>query len=160
VSVILFLTLLAASYYALVTNKLWKESAKQTRLTMRPIVVISYDDDQRDFKYINYGNSPAFKIKIDDVSLINSEGLKFDYVFPEEHFLPQAERIIVKNIKKKVNDDVSETDTFSLGALIPFSAIRTFDVAIRYRNAENEEFVTEGKLGKETFNLKRIERIS
>jgi hypothetical protein len=108
----------------------------------------------------NYGNTPAFKIKIDDISLINTEGLKFDYVFPEEHFLPQAGTIIVKNIKKKINGEVSETDTFALGALIPFSARRTFDVAIRFENAENEKFVTKGKLGQETFDLKRIERTS
>jgi hypothetical protein len=159
-AIILFLTLLAATYYALVTKRLWKESIKQSKLLMRPIVVITYDGRENKFKYINYGNTPAFKIKIDDVSLINSKGLKFEYVFPEEHFLPQSERIAVENIKKKINGSVSETDTFDLGALIPDSAMRTFDVTIRYKNAENEDFLTEGKLGQGGFDLKRIERIS
>jgi len=101
VAIILFSTFLAATYYALVTNKLWKESVKQTRLIMRPIVVITYDEHRGKFKYVNYGNTPAFKIKIDNVSLINAEGLKFDYVFPEEFILPQSEKIVVENIKKK-----------------------------------------------------------
>jgi len=160
VAIILFLTFLAATFYALVTKKLWKESVKQTRLIMRPIVVITYDERERKFKYINYGNTPAFSIKIDDVTLINTEGLRFDYIFPEEHILPQLREISIKNIKKKINDDVSDTSTFELGALIPFSAIRTFDVIIRYKNSENEEFITEGKVGKETFDFKRIEKIS
>jgi len=160
VAIILFFTFLAATFYALVTKKLWKESVKQTRLIMRPIVVITYDEGERKFKYINYGNTPAFGIKIDDVPLINTEGLKFDYVFPDEHILPQSGEISIENIKKKINGNVSETSTFDLGALIPFSAIRTFDVIIRYKNAENEKFITEGKVGQKTFDFKRIERIS
>jgi hypothetical protein len=160
VAIILFFTLLAAVYYARVTNKLWKESVKQTRLMLRPIVVIAYDEAERQFKYVNYGNTPALKIKIDDVSLIDADGLTFDYLFPEEHILPQSERIAIKNIKKKINDNLSETDSFDLGALIPFSAIRTFDIVIRYENAENEKFITEGKLGQDTFDFKRIEKIS
>jgi hypothetical protein len=160
VAVVLFFTLLAATFYAWVTNKLWKESVKQTRFIMRPIVVITYDEGDRCFKYINYGNTPAFSIKIDDVTLINTEGLRFDYVFPEEHILPQSREIRIENIKKKINDVVYETSTFELGALTPFSANRTFDVTIRYKNSENEEFITEGKVGQETFNFKRIKKIS
>jgi hypothetical protein len=157
---ILFLTFGSATYYAIVTKRLWKESVKQTKLLMRPIVIITYDGNENKFKYINYGNTPAFRIRIDDVSLINSEGLRFDYVFPEEHVLPQLKRITIDNIKKKINDSHSNTDTFDLGALFPNSAIRTFDIRIRYKNAENEEFITEGKLGQGTFDLTRIERIS
>jgi len=160
IAIILFLTFFAAAYYAQVTKKLWKESVKQTRLIMRPIVVISYDEGERKFKYINYGNAPAFSIKIDDITLINNEGLKFDYVFPEEHILPQLKEIKIENIKKKINDDSSETSTFDLGALIPFSAIRTFNVIIRYKNAENEKFITEGKVGQETFDFTKLKRIS
>ena len=124
-SIILFLTLIAAFCYAWITNKLWKESVKQTRLMLRPIVIIAYDEVEMKFKYVNYGNSPALKIKINNVSLINTEGLAFDYIFPEEHILPQSERIVIKNIKKRINGNLSETDSFDLGALIPISAIRT-----------------------------------
>jgi len=160
VAIILFLTFLAATFYAMVTRKLWKESVKQTRLIMRPIVVITYDEVERKFKYVNYGNTPAFSIKIDDVSLINTENLKFDYVFPEEHILPQSGKISIENIKKKINDDILDTSTSNLGALIPHSAHRTFEVIIRYKNSEGEEFITEGKVGEETFDFRRIEQIS
>lgn len=160
VAIILFLTFMAIVWYAFETRKLWKEAVKQTRLSMRPIVVITYDERERKFKYINYGNTPAFNIKIDDVSLINTEGLKFDYVFTEEHCLPQSKQINIKNIKKKINDEVSDTDLFDLGALIPFSTQRTFDVVIRYKNAEKEEYITEGKVGEGTFDFTRIEKIS
>ncbi len=157
VGIVLFLTFLAIVWYAFETRKLWKETVKQTRLSMRPIVVITYDDNK--FKYINYGNTPAFDIKIDDVTLINTEGLKFYYVFFEEYCLPQSKQIIVENIKKKINDEVSDTDTFDLGALIPFSTQRTFDVKIRYKNAENEEYMTGGIVGEGTFDITRIEKI-
>jgi len=160
VIMILFLTFLAATFYAMLTRNLWKESVKQTRMIMRPIVVITYDEGEIKFKYINYGNTPAFSIKIDDVTLINTEGLKFDYVFPEEHILPQSSEISIENIQKKINDNVSDTSTFDLGALIPHSAHRTFDVVIRYKNSEGEEFITEGKVGEETFDFRRIEKIS
>lgn len=157
---ILFLTFLAIIVYAWATIKLWKESVKQTRLIMRPIVVITYDERERKFKYINYGNTPAFSIKIDDVALIDTEGLNFDYVFPEEHILPQSSDIRIENIKIKINDVVSDTSTFDLGALIPHSAHKTFDVVIRYKNSEGEEYITEGKVGEETFDFRRIEKIS
>lgn len=96
IAITLFLTFVAVFLYAQATIKLWKETVKQTkemtkqtRLSMRPIVVITYDESDSKFKFINYGNTPAFSIKIDDVTLINTEGLRFEYVFPEEHFLPQ-----------------------------------------------------------------------
>jgi len=155
--IILFLTFLAVFWYAFETRKLWKETVKQTRLSMRPIVVITYDDNK--FKYINYGNTPAFDIKIDDVTLINTEGLKFYYVFFEEYCLPQSKQISVENIKIKINDDVRDTDTFALGALIPYSTSRTFSVKIRYKNAENEEYMTRGIVGEGTFDITRIEKI-
>jgi len=160
IAIVLFLTFLAIIIYAWATIKLWKESVKQTRLIMRPIVVITYDEAERKFKYINYGNTPAFSIKIDDVTLINTEGLRFDYIFPEEHILPQSTRITVENIKKKINDHVSGTDTFDLGALLPSSANKSFNIKIRYENSENERFITEGIVGERTFDFRRIEKIS
>lgn len=160
IAIILFLTFVAVFIYALATIKLWKESVKQTRLSMRPIVVITFDRNDTKFKYINFGNTPAFYIKIDDVSLINTEGLSLDYVIPEEYCLPQSTKISVENIKKKVNNEISDTDTFDLGALIPFSAQRSFGVKIRYKNAENEKYITEGKVGEGTFDITRIEKIS
>jgi len=160
IAIILFLTLLAIIIYARASIKLWKESVKQTRLMMRPIVVITYDEADRKFKYINYGNTPAFNIRIDDVTLINTEGLRFNYIFATEHILPQSNKIAVENIKKKINDHISDTDTFDLGALLPFSANRSFNVIIRYKNSENEEFITEGIVGVGTFDFRRIEKIS
>ena len=158
--IILFLTFLSIVWYAWHTRNLWKEAVKQARLSMRPIVVITYDDANNKFMYINYGNTPAFSIKIDDVILINTKGLKFYYVFPEVYCVPQSTKINIENIKKKINDKISDTDLFDLGALIPFSAGKTFDVKIRYKNAESEEYMTEGKVGEDTFDITRIVKIS
>jgi len=167
IAIILFLTFLTVVKYVRATKNLWKETVKQTeemvrqtRLSMRPIVVVTYDEGESKFMFINYGNTPAFNIKIDDVTLINTEGLKFYYVFPEEYCVPQSTKISIENIKKKINDEISDTDTFDLGALIPFSAHRTFDIKIRYKNAESEEYITEGKVGEGTFDITRIEKIS
>ena len=158
VALVLFLTFLAVVWYAFETRKLWKETVKQTRLSMRPIVVITYGDDR--FSYINYGNTPAFNIKIDDVTLINTDNLRFDYVFPEIAVLPQSTKIKIEDIKIRINDDVRDTGTFELGALIPYSASRTFNVKIRYKNSENDEYITQGKVGEGAFEFSSIEKIS
>ena len=157
IAIILFLTFVAVFWYAWQTRKLWKEAIKQTRLSMRPIVVITFDNNK--FTYINYGNTPAFSVKIDNVTLIDTEGLDFEYVFPEEYCIPQSRKISIENIKKKINDQISDTDTFDLGALIPYSAQRTFDLTIKYKNAENEKYTTKGKVGEGTFDITRIEKI-
>ena len=102
--IILFMTFLSIIWYAWHTRNLWKEAVKQTRLSMRPIVVITYDDANKKFRYINYGNTPAFSIKIADVTLINTNGLKFCYVFPEIYCVPQSTKINIENIKIKIND--------------------------------------------------------
>ena len=158
VAIILFLTFLAIIWYAYETRKLWKEAVKQTRLTMRPIVIITYADNN--FCYVNYGNTPAFNIKIDDVTLIDTENVRFDYVFPEIAVLPQSAKIKIEDIKIKINDDVRDTDTFALGGLTPHSASRTFNVKIRYKNSENDEYITEGIVGEGTFEFRNIEKIS
>ncbi len=150
----------AVFIYALATIQLWKQTVKQTRLSMRPIVVITYDESERKFKYINYGNTPAFGVKIDDFTTINTEGLILGYVVPEMYCLPQGKEICIENIKKKINDETSETDSFDLGMIIPISAHKTFDVIIRYKNAENEKYKTEGKVGEGTFDFTKIEKIS
>jgi len=154
---VLFLTLLAVIWYANETRKLRIETVKQTRLSMRPIVVVTYDEGERKFMLMNYGNTPAFHIKIDDVSL---KGLKHSYVFPEEYCVPHSKKISIKNIKIKRNGEVLDTHTFELGAIIPSSAPRTLDIKIRYKNAESEKYITEGKVGKDMFDITKIEKIS
>ena len=166
VAIILFFTYIAVKKYVGATIKLWEETAKQTkemvkqtgatirqtRLSMRPIVIITYDERDRKFKFKNYGNTPAFSITMDNVS--PTEGI--EYIFDEVYFLPQSNKINLI-IKKKINGDISETNSFDRGAIIPPGAQRTFDVIIRYKNAEKEKFTTEGKLGEGTFDITRIE---
>ncbi len=160
ITVILFLTFVAVSIYAFITYKLWQQTVKQTKLSIRPIVVITYDERDRKFKYMNYGNTPAFGVKIDDFTIINTEELSLGYVVPEIYCLPQSMQISIENIKKKINDETFETELFDLGAIIPLSANRTFDVKIKYRNSENEEYITEGKVGEGTFDFTKIDKIS
>lgn len=157
VAIILFMTFLVICWYARKTKDLWKEAVKQTegtirqtRLSMRPIVVVTYKDNK--FKFKNYGNTPAFSIKMDNVTPVDG----IEYVFDEIYFLPQSKEISI-NIKRKTNDEISEINSFEWGAIIPYSAQRTFDVIIRYKNAEKEKYITEGKLGEGTFDITRIE---
>ena len=167
VAIILFATFWVIFWYAWKTKDLWKETVKQTkemvkqtgatirqtRLSMRPIVIVTYTG--REFKFINYGNTPAFSIKMNNI--IVTEGA--EYIFDKVYFLPQSEEISI-NIKKKENGEISEIDSFNWGAIIPQSAHRTFEVIIKYKNAEKEEYETEGKLGIDTFDITRLERIS
>lgn len=166
-SIILIFTLCAIIWYAIETRGLKKETArlaeesvKQTELSLRPFVVISYDEREGKFKLINFGNTPALSVKIDDVTLIETEGLRFNYVFPKIDFIPQQGKIDITNIKKKINDEISETDTFDLGALVPRVAQRTFKVLIRYKNIQGDEYVAEGKVGEGAFDFEKIEKIS
>jgi len=164
--IILFLTCLAGFRYVRATKDLWEETAKQTketvkqtRLSMRPIVVVTYDEREDKFMFINYGNTPAFHVKIDDVLILNTEGPKSYYVFPEEYCLPQSKKIIIENIVIKTNGKISYTDTFFLGAITPSSAGKPYDIKIKYKNAESEKYITEGKVGKDMFDITKIEKI-
>ena len=124
---------------------------------MRPIVVVAYDEGEDKFMFINYGNGPAFYVKIDDIPIINKES---SYVVPEEYCVPHLKKISIENIKIKINGKILDTDTFSLGVITPSSAGKPYDIKIRYKNAESEEYITEGKVGKGTFDITRIEKIS
>jgi len=83
---------LAAVWYAWETRKLWKEAVKNNELSLRPFVIISYTESERNFKLTNLGNTPALNVKIDDVTLIDVASLKFDYIFPEIDVIPQQSK--------------------------------------------------------------------
>ena len=156
----LFLTLLAILWYAWETREMKRQIIKQTELSLRPFVIISFSESGDKYQLINLGKTPALHVKIDDVSIINEEDLQIKYIFPETDLIPPDAKCDIRDIEKKINDEISDTDTFDLGALIPYSAQRTFNVKVRYKNISNEEYITEGKVGEGTFDFKRIEKIS
>ena len=152
------ITLLVLIKYTSETAKLRRETKKQTELGMRPFIIISYTESEDTFKYSNLGFGIALKTKIDDLSLIDSEGLTLEYIFPEIAVIPPNSECEIKNIKLKINDNISDADRFDLGALFPRSAQQTFEISIRYENLVGDEYVTKGTLGQETFDYASIEK--
>lgn len=156
---VLIITILVLIKYTYETAKLRQETKKQTELGMRPFVIISYTEPEDTFKLTNLGFGIALNTRIDDLSLIDNAGLTFDYVFPEIAVIPPNTECEIKNIRTKINGEISDADKFDLGALFPRSAQRTFEVSIRYKNLLGEEYVTKGTLGQETFDYENIEKI-
>jgi len=153
---VLALTLIAVVWYAWETMQLVQETSKQTDFSMMPFITISYFENGNKYKLMNLGHGVALNIKIDDIRLIKTKGLKFDYVHQEIDVLPPTGECEIR-FKKKINEDISDADAlFDLGALLPRSAHRTFNISIRYRDVLNGKHVTEGKLGLGAFEFDKI----
>jgi hypothetical protein len=158
-AIVLIITLFVLIKYTYETARLRRETQKQTELGMRPFVIISYREAEDTFKLVNLGFGLALKTRIQDLSLIDTDGLSFEYVFPEMAIIPPNTECEIKNIKKRINGDVSGADNFDLAALFPRSAQRTFEVFIKYSNLVGDEYVTKGTLGQETFDYEDIEKV-
>lgn len=155
--------------YTNATIHLKDEAVKQTRLSMRPFVVVAYSEHENQFKLINYGQAVALNVHISDVILIQEEeligtgskrSLSFKYNFQNIDLIPPGSAAEVRDIKLRINDQLFPTQTFDLGALIPRSAHRSFKVKIRYENTENEIYETEGNLGEKTYTFEKMVKIS
>ena len=153
---VLSVTLIAVIWYAWETMRLVQETYRQTEFSMAPFVTLSYFENEDKYKLMNLGHGVALSIKIDNIRLVKTSGLKFYYIHQEVGILPPTcECDIV--LKKKINEDISDADTaFDLGALFPQSAHRTFNISIRYRDTVSGEHVTKGRLGLGAFKFDKI----
>lgn len=155
----LMATLVIVIFYTVFTYQIRKATERQIDLTLQPFISFIHEERDGRFKLINYGKTPAIDIEFDEISLIDTEGLKFKYLISPVDYLP-PERIVDVNIKKKINDNVTDTNTFDRGALDPRSAHRAFEIKIQYKNAVNDKFIIKGKLGTDTFIFDKIKKIS
>jgi hypothetical protein len=162
-SMISTLTLMATLFvlilYTIFTNKIRKATEKQIDLTLQPFISFVYDKRDGKFKLINYGKTPALDINFEEIPLIDTGGLNFKYLISRIDFLPPEGKVDII-IKKKINDKITDTDTFDRGALDPLSAHRAFEIKIRYKNAVNDKLIVKGKLGTDTFIFNSIKKIS
>jgi len=155
--------------YTNATVQLKDETIKQTRLTMRPFVVVAYIENENRYKLVNYGEAVALNVRISDVILIQKEGiadmgegeeLSISYLFQKVDLIPPGCAAEVKDIKMRWNDRLYPAESFDLGALLPRSAIRSFKVVIAYENTENERYETKGTLGEKAFTFEKMVKIS
>ena len=113
----------------------------------RPFVIISYIEIENRYQLRNIGDSPAFKVKIDDVSIIEEKDFKLSYIFQEIDIIPPNEE---KEVQVLFQDSsgLREPGTFEMGALLSRSAVRTHNLLIKYTDMNNKMFHTQGKWGK------------
>jgi len=156
----LFLTLLAVVWYAWETRRLRIETIKQTELSLRPFVIISYKEHERKFSYENIGNGPALKVKLDDIPIIKQEGeLYIRYVFYEiDVITPNKKNEIDGEIK--INGDTSDKDFIFLSHFFPDSAVKSYNFLIKYMNINNEFYETIGKFGKDGIVIEKTQKVS
>lgn len=158
-AIAVILTLLVLVKYTYETYKLRRETEKQTELSQRPFIIIGYTPHEATFKLTNLGHGIALNVKIDDVCLVREGPVKLSYIFPQIKIIPPDKECEIKDIKIDANGESRIADTFDLGALFPESAVRAFDVTIRYNNLLGNGYITSGKLGQETFDFETIEKV-
>ena len=154
----LMATLVVLILYTVFTYQIRKATEKQIDLTLQPFISFTYEEKDRKFKLINYGKTPALDIKFEEIPLIDTKGLKFKYLISPIDYLP-PEGIADIDIKKKINDEITDTDTFDRGALDPHAAHRAFEIKIRYKNTVNDKFTVTGKLGVAAFIFEKMKKI-
>ena len=146
----LFFTLLAVIWYACETRKLRMETIKQTELSLRPFVVITYDTDasmQRRFKIENIGKGPALNVKIADIPIMKKDGEHYiRYIFSRIDVIVPNEKKDIKG-KIKVNEHSAENSFVFMSHFQPES-VKSYDFIINYANINNNSYKTEGSLGK------------
>lgn len=140
----LILTMIAIILYTIETGRLRRATVRHTELSLRPLVVIDWDETEGS-KYVlrNMGKGHALKVKVEDISVINEEQIKIAYNFPEQSMIPadKFQHLIIK-----VGDE--EASSFQLGALNPYSAIRSFNYIVKYTDINKKPYRTKGKMGK------------
>lgn len=156
----LFLTLLAVVWYACETRKLRIETIKQTELSLRPFVILSYNEREGKFQIENIGKSTALKVKITDIPIVKKNGkLYIRYVFNKiDVIIPEEKKEVTGEIK--INEGISGDFPVFMSHFFPESAIKSYDFFINYTNINNEPYKTKGKIGKDGIVIERTEKSS
>ncbi len=142
----LFLTLMAVIWYAWETRKLRMETIKQTELSLRPFIVITFDPNasmQRGYKIENIGKGPALNVKIANIVIVKN----LEYIFNSIDLILPNEKHDIKG-RIKVYESSTENSFVFMSHFQPESADRSFDFIISYTNIFNDSYKTNGKWGK------------
>lgn len=156
----LFLTLLAIIWYAYETRKLRMETLKQTELSLKPFIILSYDERKRKFILKNIGKGVGLNVKIADIPIIKEDGeLYIRYIFNRTDVLiPEEKKEITGEIK--INDGTSRDLPIFMSHFFPESAVKSYDFIVSYTNINNDPYKTKGKFGKHGIIIERTERDS
>lgn len=145
-SIALILTLGAVIWYARETRGLKIQMIKQIELNLRPFLIIFYKPYQgMEYFYIkNIGHGCALDIKINDLAILDTQEIQIKYVIIPINLLDskEEEKLELRNQSERT------LSVFEWGPLLPRTAVRSFDFLISYKNIENKEYKTFGKLGK------------
>lgn len=151
-SIILGVTFLSILWYSWETRQLRKVTSNQMELSLRPLIVILYDEGPSKFFLKNIGNGPAFKIIIKDIPIIKeNKELYITYVFDRKNYLRPDERL---EISGDIKFNETPTDgLFFMSHFYPHSAIRSFRYSITYTNMIGKEYTTHGYIGKDGIKI-------
>ena len=144
-AIILWITAIAIIWYTL-------EVAKSTKISLKPVPVLLYDNTTRKFRIENVGNNTAINVKIEDVILSKEHLIKI--IFSETPVLRAGESkgILVKNIAGG-----KETNFPFTANLDPEYANSNFNIKITYQDIEGRNYkltITTGKDGIKIYGVK------
>lgn len=140
----LILTFFALLWYAWETSRMKKELIRQNEISIRPCIVIFYEDNEGSYFFNNVGNGPAFHVKLEEIPLLEDTAFRFTYK-------SDSSDLIVPNNKSRIifrDENGNIASSFHLGAISPRSASKSFDVVVNYISMDNIKYQTYGKIGK------------
>jgi hypothetical protein len=137
--IVLTATFGAIIWYSIETRGLKKETIKQTRLRLRPLIILFQGALVDELFAINIGNGPALKVKIEDICIINAGNISLTYSFRIiDVLIPQKK----EQLKIFIKESNRPAEHFELAAIFPGLTVKPRKFAIRYRDVENNEYKT------------------
>jgi hypothetical protein len=142
--------------YAFTTYKLWKESKKQTELSIAPFITIKYDNEKKQFYARNCGRGVAFNVEMGVFKLLVAEIkepllLKFD---PIDFLEPSEQKPF--EINKGTNPEWTDVLFYRISPDGHKKEDYTF--FIQYKNTLGHQYYTEISTGKSGIRVVRIYR--
>lgn len=137
---ILFLTLVAVIFYTYETNKLRKETFRQTELQLRPCITMRKSGEDKKAVAMNIGHSPALNIEIEDINIKNQV-----ISFQRRNLLKPDKDRMVKIIKKNIENPKEERKIEKIINDFPFFNKNDlpeghYQLTIKYKNIENKKY--------------------
>lgn len=155
--IVLFVTAVIIALYTIYTYKLFKETEKQTELSLRPFIVVYING--KDFYVRNIGSGTAIDIEIKDLyhhpQVIDWLFLRFDkinsLIFGEEKKL----NIILAG-KEEDGSEFQKKDWSMEATLRPEYAREDYDLSIEYKNIVGKIYNTKIQIGKSGIKIKSL----
>jgi hypothetical protein len=150
---VLSLTFFAILWYSWETHKLRIETAKQTRLRLRPMIILAYIKSENGMIsglcLSNIGNGIALNVKLLDIYVVDEDPFKVGWSFDEVPVLPpnKSEKLIVRS-----PGTAEPLEEMWLAGLEPDYADKNFGFVISYSDIDKGKYCTNGELGKDGIN--------